>query len=113
MSKKPFLSLMAALALACALPACGDDEPAGSTGGVSSQDVDAAVENCKESVRQQAQLSDDAKSEIEALCDEAKGGDEEDVKAASRKVCERMIEETVPAGEARDQALETCKTATQ
>jgi hypothetical protein len=128
MLRTPLLSLIAALALACALPACGDDdEPAtsgttqeqtetgtsDSTPAPSSEDVDAAVEQCKQSVQDQPQLSDDAKSEIEALCDEAKDGDAEDVKAASRKVCERMVEETVPEGSARDQALETCKTATE
>ena len=131
MLRKPFLSLMAALALACALPACGEEDepatggntttsqeqtetaPADSTPAPSSEDIDAAIEQCKQSVQSQANLSDEAKSEIEALCDEAKDGNPEDVKEASRKVCERMVEESVPEGAARDQALETCKTATQ
>ena len=129
MLKKPLLSVIAALALSPFLLACGeDDTPAtdsavqeqrtegaasGGNAAQPSQDVRAAIDACKQSVRDAPQLSEDTKTELEAICDEGKSGDPEDVKAATRKVCERMIEETVPEGAARDQALETCRTATE
>lgn len=128
MLTKPLLSLAAALALALALPACGNDEPAtenaveeqrtdgAASGGNAvqpSQDIRAAIDACKQSVRSQPQLSDDVKTELEEVCQQAESGDPEDVKAATREVCTRIVEETVPEGPARDQSLETCRTATE
>ena len=129
MLKKPFLSILAALALAAALPACGEDEPA--TGGTtqeqttteepaetsvpepSSEDVQAAVDACKQSVENAPQLSADLKTEIAAICDEGDTADPEQIKDNAGKVCERIVEESVPEGPARDQAIETCKTASE
>jgi hypothetical protein len=51
--------------------------------------------------------------ELEKVCEEAAEGDEEAVRKATRKVCERTIQETVPAGPARDQALGSCRQATE
>ena len=124
---KPLLSLIAALALAAALPACGEDEPStggtttqeptttegGSTPEPSSQDVQAAIDACKQSVENAPQLSADAKTEIQAICEEGDTADPEQVKQNAGKVCERIVEESVPEGPARDQAIETCKTATE
>lgn len=137
MLRTPLLSMLAVLALAGGVLACGEDEPPASDPAVEQQttdgatedptptaaaedstaeapqDVEAAVEACKQSAQGQPNLSDDAKSDIEDLCEEAASGDPEDTKAATRKVCERIIEEQVPEGAARDQALETCRTATE
>lgn len=128
MRTKPFISLAAALALAGALPACGDDEPAtdnatqeqrtdgatsGGNGVQPSQDIRAAIDACKESVRSNPQLSDDVKAELEDVCQEAESGDVDDVKKATREVCTRIVQETAPEGPARDQALATCDTATE
>ena len=126
MRSKPLLSLIAALALAAALPACGDDEP--STGGTTqeqttdggtstapsgSEEVQQAIDACKQSVENAPQLSADVKSEIQALCEEGDTSDPEQVKDNAGRVCERIVEESVPEGPARDQAIETCKTASE
>lgn len=125
MLKMPLLSILAALALAAALPACGDDEPASdgatqeqtTTGGSveepSSEDVQAAVDACKQSVENAPQLSADAKTEIAGICEEGDTSDPEQIKDNAGKVCERIVEETVPEGPGRDQALETCRAATE
>lgn len=129
MLKKPFLPILAALALAAALPACGDEEPAtdattqeqttteDATGTTvpepSSEDVQAAVDACKQSVENAPQLSADAKTEIQAICEEGDTTDPEQIKDNAGKVCERIVEETVPEGPGRDQALETCRAATE
>jgi predicted outer membrane protein len=128
MRRNPLLSLLAVIALAVGAAACGDDEPAtpsaveeqrtdGAAGGGNgvqpSQDIRAAIETCKASVRERGELSADVKAELEKLCEEAESGDPQDAKEATRKVCERIIEESVPEGPARDQALETCRTATE
>ena len=128
MLKKPFLPILAALALAAALPACGDDEPATDAGTTqeqtgtaegttvpepSSEDVQAAVDACKQSVENAPQLSDDAKTEIAAICEEGDTTDPEQIKDNAGKVCERIVEETVTQDAAREQALETCRAATE
>ena len=56
-------------------------------------------------------LSEDLKSDLQESCEEAASGDEEAVRDAARDVCIRIVEETVPEGQARDQALETCEQA--
>lgn len=125
MLRTPFLLMLALLALAGTAVGCGDEDtatdspaqeqstPGGEEVQPSDQDVEAAIEDCKATVRDRPELSADAKAELEAICDGADGGDPEKVKEATREVCVRIVEEQVPEGEARDQALETCKTATQ
>jgi hypothetical protein len=77
------------------------------------EDVDAAVQQaidaCKQSVNAAPQLSAETKSDLEGLCEEAASGDIEDVQEASEEVCVKVIEETVPAGAAREQALSSCE----
>ena len=123
MLRTPLLLMLALLALAGAAVGCGDEDtapdgpaqeqstPSADEVQPTDQDVEAAVENCKASVRDRAELSAELKAELEAICDE--GSDPEKAKESARKVCERIVEEQVPEGEARDQAIETCKTATQ
>ena len=132
MLSKRFVPILAVLALAGGVLACGDDdEPANdspaqeqsttessgssSSGGGEPTDanIEAAIDACKESVNNQPQLSEDVKSDLADICEEAASGDPEDVKKATRKVCERIVEEQVPEGAQRDQALETCRTATE
>ncbi len=129
MLKMRFIPILAALALAVALPACGEDEPA--TGGAtqeqtttedatgttvpepSSGDVQAAIDACKQSVEGAPQLSADLKTEIAAICEEGDTNDPEQIKDNAGKVCERIVEETVTVEQAREQALETCRAATE
>ena len=120
---KRLLLVLAAL-LACGVIAagCGDDDddngddspaatesaPADTTGDVDS--VEEAVAACKENVQSTAQqLSEELRGELEDLCDKAASGDEEDVRDAALEACKKVIEETVPEGAGRDQALEACE----
>ncbi|HYH59900.1 MAG TPA: hypothetical protein VD790_11885 [Thermoleophilaceae bacterium] len=72
--------------------------------------VDQAVEACKESVQASGgQLSDDVVADLEDLCEEAAEGDEDDIREASLEICRKIVEDTVPAGATRDQALDACE----
>jgi ABC-type Zn uptake system ZnuABC Zn-binding protein ZnuA len=126
MSKKLVLLMMAVFALSLFAVACGDEETAndaapqaeqtaeGETGQDVPDNAKEAVERCKQSFQNQPQLSDDVKADLEAICEKAASGDEQAVKEATRDVCVKIVEETVPEGNpARDQAIETCKTSTQ
>ena len=56
---------------------------------------DEAVEACKDSVETTgSQLSEDLKSDLVEICEEAASGDEEDIKDASLEICTRIVEET-------------------
>jgi PBP1b-binding outer membrane lipoprotein LpoB len=125
MPRKLVLLMMALVALAMFAVACGDeDEPANDAApaaeqtaeGASGEDVPdnakEAVEQCKQSFQSQPQLSDDVKADLEEICEKAASGDEAAVRDATREVCEKIIEDTIPEDNpAREQALETCKTA--
>jgi predicted outer membrane protein len=116
------LGLAALLACGVIAAGCGDDNddngddspaatesaPADTTGDVDS--VEEAVAACKENVQSTAQqLSEELRGELEDLCDKAASGDEEDVREAALEACKKVIEETVPEGAGRDQALEACE----
>ena len=118
------LTLGLAALLACGLIAagCGDDdddngddspvatqsEPTATTGDADS--VEEAVRSCKDGVQATAdQLSEELRGELEDLCDKAASGDDEDVRDAAIEACKKVIEETVPEGAGRDQALDACE----
>jgi len=104
MSRKLVLLMVAVLALAMFAVACGGDDQDAAT--------EDAIAQCKQSFQNQPQLSDDTKADLEEICEKAAEGDEEEVRDATREVCTKIIEDTVPEGNpAREQALETCKTA--
>lgn len=126
--KRLLLLLVALLASGLIAAACGGDDdddsgsdppavtetaPSDDTG--SAEDVDSveeAVEACKEGVDQSAgQLSEDLRNDLKELCEDAADGDEEEVRDASLEICRRVVEETVPEGPARDQALDACESA--
>jgi hypothetical protein len=118
-----------------AIAGCGDDEePAGggtnsseSSGSGSSEDsggnVDpdspeakAIVEQCNSTIDQLgATLSEDVKSDLKEICDEAASGDVDDVKKAAEEVCTKIVEETIKdlpeeqAAQAKEQALASCE----
>ena len=116
------LPLLAAL-LACGLIAagCGDDDDDGDDSPATTEtapaedgaSADERVESCKRGVRANGgQLSEELRSDLEDLCEQAGDGDSEDLREASRDLCRRVVEETVPEGQAgRDQALEACDSA--
>jgi hypothetical protein len=126
------LLLTSLLVLGFAAAGCGDDDKKDSggggnppaekpsegtngNGGVSAKNpqVKQAVQNCKQSIAAQPRLSSGVKSDLNDICEKAAKGDEGAVRKATKEVCTKIVEETAPAGAARDQALMACDQATQ
>jgi hypothetical protein len=119
------LGLAALLACGVIAAGCGDDDddngddsPAApesaptTTTGEEVDSVEEAVESCKEGVQATgSQLSEELRGELEDLCEKAASGDEEDIREATLEACKKVIEETVPEGAGRDQALDACENA--
>ena len=121
------LYLLSIAVLACALAGagCGGGGDKGGGGGSSSSDgsgsssnggstsndsqVQQVVDSCKQSVSQAQGLSADVKKELNDLCEKAGSGDTEAARKASQDVCVKIVEDTVPAGPARDQSVQACK----
>jgi hypothetical protein len=128
MSRKLYLLLVTLLASGLIAIGCGDDdddgggsdEPAqeesgggsedsGGGSGATPENVDQAIEQCEQQINQAAQLSADAKKDLENVCKDAASGDEDAVREASEKVCLTILEETGVSGPAADQAKDACK----
>ena len=45
------------------------------------------------------------------MADESQPPAEDDLREASLEICKRVVEETVPEGPARDQAVDACESA--
>jgi hypothetical protein len=73
--------------------------------------VKQAIAQCKASIDANPQVKDSIKEDVKAICDKAASGDPREVKKAIREVCEKIVESSLPAGDARDQAKKTCATA--
>ena len=136
MSRKLYLLLVTLLAGGLIAIGCGDDddddgggsdEPAKeeSSGGTSTKKDDGgdanvptaaakqAAENCKQSIEATPQLSAKVKDELNTVCEEAAQGDADAAREATKKVCITLVEESVPAGPAADQAKAACEKSTQ
>lgn len=86
----------------------GGDDSGGARPPAGSRQLEQAVEACKQNVQQAPQLSEDAKEDLVELCEQAATGDPEELRKVSREVCRRIISDTLPAGEQREQALRLC-----
>jgi ABC-type glycerol-3-phosphate transport system substrate-binding protein len=73
--------------------------------------VKAAVEQCKQAIQAQPQLSDSLKDDLETLCDKAASGDPQDAQEASVEVCKKIAEEMVPDESVRQQVIDQCEQA--
>ena len=85
------------------------------TGGGSLADnpqIKAAIERCKSSIQDNPAVKADIKDDLKSICDKAATGKPEDVKAAIKAVCTKIIESSVPAGTTRDQAVVACNNVT-
>lgn len=142
MLKRLTTLLAALMLLAFVVAGCGDDGDSDSSGGgdtaaetrtddtttdtaddttdatVESGDVEVpanleeAVDNCKKSVGQAPQLSDEAKSKLEDICEKAGSGDQEQIQEAAREVCETIVSESIPEGSpGREAALSACESS--
>jgi len=90
-------------------------EDSGGSGGANPSDpqVQQAVEACKQQIEAQPGISDSVKSDLSDICEKAASGDEQAVRDATKEVCTKLVEENVPEGPARDQALTACDQAGQ
>jgi hypothetical protein len=117
--RKLYLLLVALLACGALAAGCGGGDDNGDGGGSngssgsSNQNVQQAVDSCKQSVDSAQGLKSDTKNELKDLCEKAGEGDESEVRKASQDVCVKIVEDTVPAGPARDQSIDACKQNTQ
>lgn len=91
-----------------------EESGGGSGGGAnpSNPQVEQAVEACKQQIGAQPGISADVKADLEEICEKAASGDEQAVQDATKEVCVKLIEENVPEGPAREQALAACDQAT-
>ena len=71
-----------------------------------------AVESCKQQISAQPGISKELEADLEEICQKAASGDEQEAREATKEVCTRIIEENVPDGPAREQALASCDQAT-
>ena len=91
------------------------EDSGGSGGGANPSDpqVQQAVEACQKQIEAQPGISPDVKSDLNEICKKAASGDEQAVRDATKEVCTKLVEENVPEGPARDQALTACDQAGQ
>ena len=88
------------------------EESGGGGADPSNPQVEQAIEACKQQIAAQPGISDDVKSDLTEICEKAASGDEQAVRDATKEVCVKLIEENVPEGPAREQALAACEQAT-
>jgi hypothetical protein len=93
-------------------PAATTSTSSGSSGSVADNPaVKAAVASCKSSIEANPAVKSDIKGDLEAICDKAASGKPEDVKAAIKEVCQKIVVSSVPSGSAQDQAKAACDQA--
>ncbi len=79
--------------------------------GAGAPQSEEAIEQCKAQVDANPQLSDEAKSKIGEVCENTAQNDPEAAAEATRETCRIVVEESAPAGPAREAALEACDQA--
>jgi hypothetical protein len=133
--RKLFPSALVLLAITALIAGCGSSGSSGSssssssgssaatsgstassstatTGAAKAPGVAAAVAQCKHGVNVLPTLSATTKHRLESICDKAASGDAKAAREASREACEEIVKASpLPAGAARDHALEGCKAA--
>jgi hypothetical protein len=89
------------------------EDTGGGGGNANNPQVKQAVEACKQQIAAQPGISDSVKSDLSDICEKAASGDEQAVRDATKEVCTKLVEENVPDGPAREQALTACDQAGQ
>ena len=89
------------------------EESGGGGANPSNPQVQQAVDACKQQIEAQPGISDDVKADLSDICEKAASGDEQAVRDATKEVCTKLVEENVPEGPAREQALQACDQAGQ
>jgi hypothetical protein len=75
------------------------------------ENLEAAIQQCKDGVEATTALEDSVKEDLIELCEDAATRSPEELADIARETCEKVVEGTLPAGDARDQALKSCETA--
>ena len=73
--------------------------------------LEAAIQQCKDGVEATTALDDSVKEDLIKLCEDAASRSPEELADIARETCVKVVEGTLPAGDARDQALKSCETA--
>jgi hypothetical protein len=134
MTRRRFPALLAAISCVALLAGCGSSSSSSSStaatttaastasstsvpsstpsvpsGGASSAQIQAAVEECKTIIASESKLPHGAKEKLEGACSKAAKGDTTAVKQAAREVCEEVINASPLPAAAKQQALPNCK----
>jgi hypothetical protein len=74
--------------------------------------VKQAIQRCKAQVNSNSQLSSKAKAKVGDVCEKAASGDAKAAVKATKEACTIIVQDTAPAGAAKQAALDACsKTA--
>ena len=103
--RRSLFALLVCLLAGSIAAGCGDDD-----GGTTGEPV---ADECKRTVQAAPQLPEGVRDELNRRCDEGAKGGAEASRQATREVCLRVIEESLPAGPALDQAKRTCSQPAQ
>lgn len=88
----------------------GSSSSSGSSSAAADPQVQAAVDACKQSIDSNPQVKANIKSDLEGICEKAASGDADAVKKATKEVCLKIVDSTVPSS-AKDQAEAACNSA--
>jgi hypothetical protein len=90
------------------------DTDADNGGAAVPENLQQAVQQCRDNIDKASQLSADTKDSLQKICDKAGSGDAEDIKDAAAEVCKKVAGDSIPEGTpGRDQALAACDQAGQ
>jgi hypothetical protein len=90
----------------------GGDSGGDSGGTAADPQIQQAIDACKQQVDANPSLSDAVKADLTKICEKAASGDAAAVQEATRDVCIKLVEESVPSGPTQDQAKAACEQAT-
>ena len=86
-----------------------DTDTTPENGGARADSRQKAVDACRESVERTPNLSEDTKSDLEDVCEQAASGDDDALRETARRVCREIVEGAVPEGSpGREAALDAC-----
>jgi hypothetical protein len=90
----------------------GSGDTSGDSGGTAADpQIQQAIDACKQQVDANPSLSDAVKADLTKICEKAASGDAAAVQEATRDVCIKLVEESVPSGPTQDQAKAACEQA--
>jgi len=76
------------------------------------ENLEQAVQQCKDNIENASQLSADTKDSLQEICEKAGSGNAEDIKDAAAEVCKKIAGDSIPEGTpGREQALAACEQA--